>query len=82
MARVVLTPTLAKQFAGGRMEHDVPGGNVRHIVRALEARHPGIGAQLDEGVAVVIDGVVHQNAMLETVGPDSEVCFVPAISGG
>lgn len=82
MARIVLTPTLAKQFAGGRTEHDVPGGNVRHLVRALDARYPGIAEHLDAGVAVAIDGVLHQNAMLEAVGPDSEVCFVPAIAGG
>jgi molybdopterin converting factor small subunit len=82
MARVVLTPALAKRFAGGRTEHDVPGGSVRHVVRALDARYPGIAAQLDDGIAVAIDGVLHHNAMLEDVGPDSEVCFVPAITGG
>jgi hypothetical protein len=82
MAHVVLTPTLAKLFAGGHTEHDVAGGSVRHVVRALDARYPGIAEHLDEGVAVVIDGVLHHNALLEDVGPDSEVCFVPAITGG
>jgi molybdopterin converting factor small subunit len=83
MARVVLTPALARRFAGGHTDHDVPGGSVRHVVRALDARYPGIAGQLDEdGVAVVIDGVLHHNAMLEDVAPDSEVCFIPAITGG
>lgn len=82
MARVVLTPSLARAFAGGRTEHEVPGTKVRHLVRELDARYPGLGHRLEEGVAVAIDGVIHQNAFLEDVPPDGEVCFIPAIEGG
>lgn len=82
MTRVVLTPSLAHAFAGGRVEHEVSGAKVRHLVRELEARFPGIGPRLEEGCAVAIDGVIHQNAFLEDVPQDGEVCFIPAIEGG
>lgn len=82
MPRVVLTPSLAHAFAHGKTEHEVQGGSVRHLVRELEARYPGIGTRLVDGVAVAIDGVIHQNAFLEEVPPGSEVCFIPAIEGG
>lgn len=82
MARVVLTSSFANRYAGGQIEHEVPGLTVRHLIREMDARFPGIGAQLSDGVAVAIDGVMHQNALFEEVGLDSEVAFMPAIEGG
>jgi hypothetical protein len=82
MARVILSRALAKTFAEGRIEHEVPGLSVRHLIRGLDERFPGIAARLETGVAVAIDGEIHQNAFLEPVRPDSEVCFIPAIEGG
>ncbi|BBK37493.1 hypothetical protein STAQ_25710 [Allostella sp. ATCC 35155] len=82
MARVILTRSFADLYARGQVEHDVPGLRVRHLVQGLEERFPGIGPRLSDGVAVAIDGVIHQNAFLEEVGLDSEVCFMPAIEGG
>ena len=60
----------------------LPGRTVRQLIRALEARFPAWGGKLEDDVAVVIDGVVHQNALLEEVGEDSEVAFIPPIGGG
>jgi predicted phage tail protein len=83
MARVILTGDLGRRFAGGEVEIRVAGDNVRRVVRALEERYPGIAQHLEsEGMAVAIDGVVHQDALLEEVGPDSEVYFLQAIRGG
>ena len=82
MAHVILTPSLAKRFAGGLTEHEIAGATVRQLIRGLEARYPGLGERLETGVAVAIDGEIHQNAFLEPVRADSEVCFIPAIEGG
>lgn len=35
--------------------------------------HPLLGPHLDEGVAVAIDSTIYQDALLEPIGPDSEV---------
>ena len=82
MAHVTLMPSLARRFAGGRAEHEVDGLTIRQLIRGLEQRYPGIGERLEHGVAVAIDGEIHQNALLESVRPDSEVCYIPAIEGG
>lgn len=74
--------SLARQFAGGQEEHEVPGLTVRHLIRELDRRYPGLGERLEHGVAVAIDGAIHQNAWLEPVELNSEVCFMPAIEGG
>ena len=82
MPRVHFSGEAARRFTGGATELEVEADTFRRMVLELDRRFPGLGRQIDESMAVAIDGVVHQTAMLEGVGPDSEVCFVPAISGG
>lgn len=82
MARVILMRGLARRFADGVVEHEVPGLKIRDLVRELDRRFPGIGAHLEEGVAVAIDGEIHQNALFSTCEPNSEVAFMPPLEGG
>lgn len=82
MARVILPGEIADQFAGGARELDVTGETIRQVIRGLEKLYPGIGAILETRMSVAIDGEFIQDAFLEPVGPDSEVCFLPVISGG
>ncbi len=82
MPRVVLPAGVGRQFAGGETEIDVEGETVRDLVRGLEARFPGMAAMIEEGMAIAVDGEILQNAMLEAVGPDSEVYLLPKIGGG
>jgi hypothetical protein len=83
LARVVLSGDLGRRFAGGEVEIRVPGSNVLRLIKALEERYPGIAEVLDsDATAIAIDGIVYQDAMLEEVGPESEVYFLPAIRGG
>ncbi len=83
MARVHLSGDLARRVAGGDVEMIVTAGDVRSVVRAVEKKYPGFSEIYDSGVvAVAIDGVIHQEALFESVGPDAEVYFMPAIRGG
>lgn len=82
MARVVLPLDVARRFADGVTEHELAVGDVRQLVRELEARFPGIAARLERGTAVAIDGEIYQDWFLEPIGQDSEVRFLPAIEGG
>lgn len=83
MARVILSGDLGRRFAGGEAEVRVSGGTVRRLIAALDERYPGIAEVLEsDAMAVAIDGVVYQDALLEDVGPDAEVYFLPAIRGG
>jgi molybdopterin converting factor small subunit len=83
LARVVLSGDLGRRFAGGEVEIRVSGNNVRRLIAALDERYPGIAEVLEsDAMAIAIDGIVYQDAMLEDVGADSEVYFLPAIRGG
>lgn len=81
MARVVLSRGLA-EWTGGVREVEVDGADVRAVIGALDARFPGIAAQIDGRMAVAIDGEIVGEPLLERVGHDSEVHFLPRVGGG
>jgi hypothetical protein len=41
-----------------------------------------LGHQVEEGMAVAIDGEIWQDAYLAPLGSDSEVYLIPKIGGG
>jgi molybdopterin synthase sulfur carrier subunit len=45
-------------------------------------RYPGLGHQVEEGMAVAIDGEIYQDAYLAAFKPDSEIYLIPKIGGG
>lgn len=69
-------------LAGGSVEIEIDAGNVRDLLRALEAHVPGIVQKVEEGLAIALDGDIIQDPMLEPIGPDTEVHFLPPIQGG
>lgn len=87
MARVFIPVTL-RPLTDGHEVVEVGGSTVRRVIDALEDRHPGMqaylrdGDQLRSGLSVVVDGTVAPMGLLQHVEEDSEVHFLPAISGG
>lgn len=87
MARVFV-PTMLQASTGGVKEVEVAARNVRQVIEGLEARFPGIAARLVEdgeiraNLAVAVDGEVARMGLLERVGENAEIHFVPAIGGG
>lgn len=60
---------------------DVEAARVADLIHALDERFPRLRGLLD-GLAVAIDGDIHQNARFIALEPDSEVHFIGAIAGG
>ena len=82
MPKVVITGTAARRFTGGQTEVEVEANTVRRMITELEHRFPGLGRQIDEGMAVAIDGEIFQDAYQAQLNPDSEVVLIPKIGGG
>jgi len=85
---VVYIPALMRDLTGGVERVEVEGATLRQVVNNLDARFPGAKARLCQedrirpNVAVAVDGEITRLGMLQTVRPDSEVHFLPAVSGG
>jgi len=84
----VVIPALLRKFTCGVERVEVPGKSIREVVRSLGERFPGIDRQLLQdgdirpSIAVSIDGEIVTGGVLDTVGENSEVHFIPALGGG
>jgi molybdopterin synthase sulfur carrier subunit len=83
MPKVVLSSGSAGQsFTGGQTEFEVEATNFRRLVLELERRFPGLGKQVEESMAIAIDGEIFQDAYAAELKPDSEIYLIPKIGGG
>ncbi|MCH7841583.1 MAG: MoaD/ThiS family protein [Chloroflexi bacterium] len=84
----VFIPTMLQSLTAGAKQVDLEARNVRQVIERLEELYPGIRDRLVEdgeirpNLAIAIDGDLAIMGMLEKVGENSEVHFVPAIGGG
>ena len=86
---VVWIPSLLQILTLGADKVTIEGATLRQVINGLDARYPGIkGKILDEegrmqpGIAVAIDGTTQHLGLIEPVGEDSEIHFIPSIGGG
>jgi len=70
------------QFTGGKTEFDVEATTFRRLILELEQKYPGLGSQVEEGMAVAVDGEIFQDAYLAELKPGSEIVLIPKIGGG
>jgi molybdopterin synthase sulfur carrier subunit len=84
----IFIPTMLQSLTSGTKRVEMEARNVRQVIERLEEMFPGIKDRLVEdgeirpNLAIAIDGDVAIMGMLEKVGENSEVHFVPAIGGG
>ena len=85
----VFIPSLLEGLTGGERSVAVPGRTLRQVIDALDARFPGMKARLldEDGrfipeIMAAIDGETNHLGLLQPVGEDAEIQFVPAIGGG
>ncbi|MGH7029725.1 MAG: MoaD/ThiS family protein [Stellaceae bacterium] len=82
MPRVVISGQAARRLTGGVSELEVEANTFRRLILELERRFPGLGHQVEEGMAVAIDGEIYQDAYLAPLAADSEIYLIPKIGGG
>ena len=81
MATVVFSRGLLP-FTGGQERIEVGAGPIRAVLREVVERFPKLADALEKNVAVSIDGEIIQEPLLEEVSAESEVHFLPPLSGG
>jgi molybdopterin synthase sulfur carrier subunit len=87
MATVVI-PAQLRKLTDGLDRVTASGRNVGLLIEDLERQFPGFREQLLQNddvkpsIAVSIDGEMGTGGVLEPVGENSEVFFLPALGGG
>jgi len=81
MARIVLSGNL-RLYTEGVTELELESGSIRSLIRELRRRYPDIPEDIEDELAISIDGVLHQDEWFAKIGTDSEVHLLPRISGG
>jgi molybdopterin synthase sulfur carrier subunit len=85
---IVWIPALMRDLTGGRETLTVSGATVRQVIESLDRSYPGIKDRLCDahglraGISVAVDTEVARFGLSQTVSENSEVHFLPAISGG
>jgi molybdopterin synthase sulfur carrier subunit len=82
---MVLVSTISgrvRTLTGGVGEFEIEASTVRQLISELERKFPGLGAHVEEYMAIAIDGEIHQDALGTQLAPDSEIVLIPRISGG
>ena len=83
MPKVVLSSgSTSLRFTGGQTEFEVEATNFRRLILELDRRFPGLGEQVEEGMAIAIDGEIFQDAYHAELKPGSEIVLIPKIGGG
>lgn len=62
--------------------YELRAETVRGLLRALDERHPGLAAMLEDDSAVAIDGVIHEIVYTHKLAPGCEVYFIPKLESG
>ncbi len=82
MPKVLLSGSAAQRYTGGQTELQVSAMTFRRLVAELEERFPGLGKEVEESMAIAIDGEIFQDAYSANFGPENEVVLIPKIGGG
>ena len=87
MAKVFVSYALRK-YTGGNGQVDMQGATLGELIGNLETAFPGISdhllqdGRLKPGLAAVCGHAATRQGLLQKLEDDTEVHFVPAVSGG
>ncbi len=81
MVQVALWGSL-KAAAGGAETVEIEATNIRQLLKGLSEAHPGLAPVIESGVAVSIDGELHQDNWFAEIPAESEVYVLPYMEGG
>jgi len=85
---IVSIPSLMQNLTNGADKVNVAGETVREVIDNLEESYPGFKGRLCDddrirkNISLYIDGIISREGMRQPVKADTEIHFLPAISGG
>ena len=77
-----------QKLCNGEQKLIIEGANLRQVIDNLDLQYAGFKDRLVEdgkikpNISVAVDGEITPLGMIQKVNPNSEIHFLPAISGG
>lgn len=68
--------------ANGDASIEIEASTIRELMNKLEERYPLMTPEIEEGIAVSINGTIYQDAWSERIPADAEIYLLPRIPGG
>jgi len=81
MLKVCLSGPL-KAAADGAASVSISAATIRELLRELIEQYPGMQNQLDDGIAVSVNGQIFRDKWSEKIPDGAEVFLLPRIQGG
>ena len=66
----------------GAASISIEAATIRELLRKIVEQYPRMQAQIDEGVAVSINGQIFRDNWGEAIPADAEIFLLPRIAGG
>ncbi len=85
---IIFVPSLMQKLCNGEQKLMIEGTNLRQVINNLDLQYTGFKDRLVEdgkikpNISVAVDGEITPLGMIQKVGTNSEIHFLPAISGG
>ena len=81
MLNVCLSGPL-KAAADGAASVAINAATIRELLRELVKHYPDMQSQLDDGIAISVNGQIFRDSWSERIPEDAEVFLLPRIQGG
>ena len=81
MLKVCLSGPL-KAAADGAASVSISAATIRELLRELIEQYPGMQNQLDDGIAVSVNGQIFRDNWSKKIPAGAEVFLLPRIQGG
>jgi len=81
MLKVYLSGPL-KAAADGAASVSISAATIRELLRELVEQYPGMQKQLDDGIAVSVNGQIFRDNWSKTIPAGAEIFLLPRIQGG
>ena len=85
---IIFVPSLMQKLSNGEQKLMIEGANLRQVINNLDLQYTGFKDRLVEdgkikpNISVAVDGEITPLGMIQKVDTNSEIHFLPAISGG
>ena len=81
MLKVCLSGPL-KAAADGAASVSISAATIRELLRELIEQYPGMQNQLDDGIAVSVNGQIFRDNWSKKIPEGAEIFLLPRIQGG